>query len=269
MNIKFYAPHWGNTLPFDTFCKNVKSAGYDGVEMSLPFEKEEKQEILDNLKKNDLELIGQYWQSFERNPDEHAKNYEKFLWNLIDAKPVFINSQTGKDYFTFEQNKHLFDLAVRISEESGIRIIHETHRGKSLFAAHITHDYLTRIPNLRLTLDISHWCNVHESLLADQEEEVGLAIAHTDHIHSRVGHSEGPQVNDPRSPEWAEVLQAHLNWWDKVVAKHQINRTQLTVTTEFGPLPYMPAMPYTQLPLGNQWEINVYMKDLLKERYWG
>jgi len=269
MNIKFYAPHWGNTLPFETFCKNVKSAGYDGVEMSLPLETDEKQPILDVLEKNELELIGQYWQSIERNLSEHTRNYEKYLRNLIAAKPVFINCQTGKDYFTFEQNKSLFELAARLSEESGIRIIHETHRGKSLFAANITRDYLTRIPDLRITLDISHWCNVHESLLADQPDEVALAIAHTDHIHSRVGHPEGPQVNDPRAPEWAEALQAHLNWWDKIVAKHQANRSQLTVTTEFGPLPYMPSMPYTQLPLGHQWEINVYMMNLLKERYWG
>ena len=268
MNIKFYAPEWGNLLPFDIFCKNVKAAGYDGVEMALPFEQDEKQEILSSLKTYDLELIGQYWQSFERDLDEHARNYEKYLRNLIHANPVFINCQTGKDYFTFEQNKHLFELASRLSEESGIRIIHETHRGKSLFAANITHNYLTQIPDLRITLDISHWCNVHESLLADQSEEVELAIAHTDHIHSRVGHPEGPQVNDPRAPEWAGVLETHLNWWDHVIATHQKKQTTLTVTTEFGPATYMPVMPYTQLPLGNQWEINVYMMNLLKERYW-
>jgi len=267
MKIKFYAPHWGNTLPFNTFCQNVKAAGYEGVEMALPFEKEGKKEILDALQANELELIGQYWQSFERNLDEHAKNYAKYLRNLIEAEPVFINCQTGKDYFNFEQNSRLFELAAQMSAQSGIPIIHETHRGKSLYAANVTFDYLTRLPDLRITLDISHWCNVHESLLADQVEEVALAIAHTDHIHSRVGHPEGPQVNDPRAPEWAEVLEAHFGWWDKVVAKHEDEATNLTVTTEFGPATYMPVVPFTQMPLANQWEINVYMMNLLKGRY--
>ena len=214
-----------------------------------------------------LSLIGQYWQSFESDLDEHARNYEKYLRHLIAARPIFINCQTGKDFFTFEQNKQLFELADRISAETGVKIIHETHRGKALFAAHIAKDYLTRLPDVRICLDISHWCNVHESLLENQTDAVDLAIARTDHIHSRVGHPEGPQVNDPRAPEWEDTLQAHLAWWDKIVDTHATKGTQLTVTTEFGPATYMPVMPYTQLPVGNQWEINVFMMNLLKQRY--
>ncbi len=267
MKIKFYAPEWGNTLPFDIFCQNVKAAGYDGVEMALTFEMGEKTAILDILKHNELELIGQYWQSFERNIEEHAKNYEKYLHNLIEANPVLINCQTGKDYFNFDQNKRLFDLANRLSNESGIKIIHETHRGKCLFAAHIAKSYLTKIPKLRICLDISHWCNVHESLLEDQQEAIDLAITHTDHIHSRVGHPEGPQVNDPRAAEWTKNLNTHLAWWDKVVSVHLQNDTDLTITTEFGPATYMPTLPFTQMPVANQWEINVFMLNLLKGRY--
>ena len=267
MTIKFYAPEWGNTLPFDLFCQNVKAAGYDGIEMALPLEAIQHVPIVDTLQQYDLELIGQYWQSFESDPDEHAMNYEKYLRNLISARPVFINCQTGKDFFTFDQNKQLFELADRISAETGVRIIHETHRGKALFAAHIAHDYFIRLPDVRVCLDISHWCNVHESLLENQAEAVNLAISRTNHIHSRVGHPEGPQVNDPRAPEWEETLNAHLAWWDRVVQTHQAAGTQLTVTTEFGPATYMPVMPYTQLPIGNQWTTNVFMMKLLKQRY--
>lgn len=267
MNIEFYAPEWGNTLPFDTFCKNVKDAGYDGVEMALPFEPDEKQAILGALAAHGLKLIGQYWQSFEKDIDEHAANYERYLRNLIEARPVLINCQTGKDYFNAAKNQRLFALAEALSAESGIRIIHETHRGKSLFAAHVTMGYLRSDPDLRIALDISHWCSVHESLLADLPDEVSLAISRTEHIHSRVGHPEGPQVNDPRAPEWEEVLHAHLDWWDRVATRHAQNGTTLTITTEFGPAPYMPAMPYTRMPLVNQWDVNVYMMNLLRERY--
>ncbi len=272
MPIKFYAPQWGNTLPFALFCQNVKAAGYDGVEMALPLEAQESRIITDTLRQYGLELIGQYWQSFERDLNEHSRNYEKYLRNLIAANPVFINCQTGKDFFTFDQNKQLFDLADRISAEIGVKIIHETHRGKALFAAHIAQEYLTKLPDVRICLDISHWCNVHESLLDDQTEAVSLAISRADHIHSRVGHPEGPQVADPRAPEWELTLNTHLAWWDQVVETHRANGTNrsggpVTVTTEFGPATYMPVMPYTQLPIGNQWEINVFMMNLLKERY--
>ncbi|MFC5410344.1 sugar phosphate isomerase/epimerase family protein [Larkinella bovis] len=267
MTIRFYAPAWGNTLPFDSFCQQVKAAGYDGVEMALPFDEAEKSAVLDTLAKYDLELIGQYWQSLETDLDEHARSYEKYLRHLAAAKPRFINCQTGKDFYTFGQNKHLFDLAARISAETGVKIVHETHRGKAFFAAHITRDYLQKLPQVRLTLDISHWCNVHESLLENQAEAVQLAIAHTDHIHSRVGHPEGPQVNDPRAPEWAETLSAHLAWWDQVVEKHRTSATGLTITTEFGPATYMPVLPYTQMPVTSQWDVNVFMMKLLKARY--
>ncbi|RAJ94458.1 sugar phosphate isomerase/epimerase [Larkinella arboricola] len=269
MELTFFAPAWGNTLPFDQFCRNVKAAGYDGVEMALPFEEAEKSAILDTLAKHGLQLIGQYFQSFETDLDDHARNYEKYLRHLSAAQPVLINCQTGKDFFTFEQNQRLFELADRISGETGVKIIHETHRGKALFAAHITRDYLQKLPQIRLTLDISHWCNVHESLLENQTEAVQLAIQHTDHIHSRVGHPEGPQVNDPRAPEWAETLNTHLAWWDQVVARHRQSKTALTVTTEFGPATYLPVLPYTQMPVASQWDVNVFMLNLLKNRYSG
>ncbi|MEZ0607770.1 sugar phosphate isomerase/epimerase family protein [Fibrella sp. WM1] len=267
MHIKFYAPEWGNTLPFAEFCQNVKAAGYDGVEMALPLDPAEKKSLLGTLQQYGLELIGQYWQSVEPDLDAHCRSYETYLRHLIDARPVLVNCQTGKDFFTPEQNRQLFDLAARLSAETGVKISHETHWGKALFAAPVCRRFLTEHADIRLTLDISHWCTVHESLLDDQTEAVELAIARTDHIHSRVGHPEGPQVNDPRAPEWAATLKAHLAWWDRVVEQHRKAGTQLTITTEFGPAPYLPTLPYSREPVADQWAINVFMMNLLKARY--
>jgi hypothetical protein len=41
----------------------------------------------------------------------------------------------------------------------------------------------------------------------------------------------------------------------------------LTILTEFGPPNYLPALPYTRQPVANQWEINAYMRELLRKRY--
>ena len=126
---------------------------------------------------------------------------------------------------------------------------------------------MENIPELRITLDISHWCNVHESLLADQEETVNLALSRADHIHARIGHPEGPQVNDPRAPEWDEAVKSHLAWWDKIIEQKKKNGQRMTILTEFGPPYYMPALPYTQVPVADQWAINVHMMKLLRKRY--
>ena len=123
------------------------------------------------------------------------------------------------------------------------------------------------IPGLRITFDVSHWCNVSESLLQDQQETVDIALQRVDHVHARIGHPEGPQVNDPRAPEWDDAMKAHFAWWDKIVEIKKQQGDRLTILTEFGPPTYMPTLPYTQEPLADQWAINVHMKELLRKRY--
>ena len=92
------------------------------------------------------------------------------------------------------------------------------------------------------------------------------AVARADHIHARVGFPQGPQVNDPRAPEWKEALDHHLAWWDAVVAEHRGRKSDsLTITPEFGPR--RTCRPYrSREPLSDQWGVNLYMKDLLRAR---
>lgn len=267
MSIQYFCPLWGNTLSFNTFCKNVKEAGYDGVEMDLPLDVKERDRVLHTLKKHELSLIGQYWQSLEKDFKSNAKNYTKYLYHLAAANPALINAQTGKDYFSFEQNMQLIAIAKKISNETGVSIVHETHRGKFLFNIPVFKKAIHADDEIKIALDISHWCAVHESFLADQNSGVQSALKHTRHLHARIGHTQGPQVNDPRAPEWKATGDTFLAWWDKVVSLHSKMKKPLTITTEFGPLPYMPTMPYSNKPLAVQWDINLYMLQLLKDRY--
>ena len=187
------------------------------------------------------------------------------LENLTTGKPLFINTQTGKDFFSYEQNTGLIQIADEVSQKSGVKIIHETHRGKFTFAAHITAQFLQNIPELRLGLDLSHWCNVAESYLDDQPEALNLALSRTDHIHARVGFPEGPQIPDPRAPEWKEALDKHVGWWKKVIdLRREEGWTEFTITPEFGPYPYMTIIPFNRQPIANQWDVNLFMMKYLK-----
>jgi hypothetical protein len=180
---------------------------------------------------------------------------------------VYINCHSGRDHFTFDQNKAFIDVTTELAASSGIPIYHETHRSRILYSAPVAKQFMEKLPSLRLTLDISHWCCVHESLLEDQPETVQLALSRTDHIHTRVGHAEGPQVNDPRAPEWNNALITHLAWWDKVVEQKKKDGKPLTMLTEFGPVDYLPALPYTRQPVADQWDINHHMLTMLRKRY--
>ena len=267
MRISFFCTTWGNILPFPEFCARVKEAGYDGVEMDLPDDPMLASDRVAMLRDHGLRFIGQYWQSLESDFEANRENYRCHLEKLVATGPEFINAQTGKDYFSIDQNMALVEVANNITAETGVKVIHETHRGKFLFCLPKMTEALSRMPDLSITLDASHWCNVHESLLEDQPEAMSGAICAARHIHARVGHPEGPQVNDPRAPEWSDALSAHRLWWDQVVALHHQSDTALTVTPEFGPAPYMPEMPHTRAPLASQWDVNVHMMRMLRDRY--
>jgi sugar phosphate isomerase/epimerase len=265
----FICPYWGSEhMDFNDFIVKVKQAGYDGVEMGLPFDKGEKRGILDAIQNSGLAYIAQHYETHNSDFTTHTSQYEKRLYHLAEANPLFINSQTGKDYFSFEQNVELIELAKTVSQDTGIKIIHETHRGRFGFAVHIARRFIEYLDDLLLSFDVSHWCNVAESLLHDQEDAVQLAITRAEHIHARVGFEESPQIPDPRVPEWDDTLQRHLEWWDKIIENARWeNRDIFTITPEFGPFPYMQKQPFTQMPLSNQWDINHYMKDFLARRY--
>jgi len=269
MKINYCCPRWGSEdLTWDEFCAKVKAAGYDGVEAEIPFDETQKSEVVRALEKHGLLLVGQYYQSFEKDFEQHAKSFEKYLRHIAALKPVLIDSQTGKDYFSLEQNSKLFALAQKITDETGVRIAHETHRNKALFAAHISRELLAANPQARITADFSHWCNVSESLLEQQEEAVEMGISRAIHIHARVGYCESAQVPDPRIENWQPELNAHLSWWDRIVDRQVKSGTEVfTITPEFGPYPYMVHHPATNEPIASQWDINVHMMRLLRDRY--
>lgn len=270
MQLKFFCPRWGSeSIPWDEFAVKVKNAGYDGIEYGIANNTETSllETVWEQAEKQGLLMIPQHYETNHSDINHHRDEYAAWLEKIAPFKAIKVNSQTGKDFFTFEENKTLIDLASRFSERTGTPLYHETHRGKFSFAAHIVKQYLDRIPDLQLTLDISHWVNVAESYLENQQDTVELAIQRTAHLHSRVGYPEGPQVSDPRAPEWAEALAHHVAWWKRIAKKTSEESADavLTITTEFGPYPYLVHLPYSREPIASQWDINVYMMGVLRE----
>jgi sugar phosphate isomerase/epimerase len=260
---------WGYKGDWHQFCAATKKEGYDGIEVWFPDDANVQQELFTAIKNNGLQ-VGFLCAGSEPDPVVHLQTFKKKLDLIVSnkyQKPVYINCHSGKDYFTYEQNKLLIDHTTQVSRQSGLPVYHETHRSRMLFAAPITRNFIEKNPELRLTLDISHWCNVHESLLNDQQQTVDIALSRVEHIHARIGHAEGPQVNDPRAPEWENAVKAHIAWWDKVIERKKQKGEQMTMLTEFGPPDYMSTLPYTRQPLADQWAINVHMMKLLRSRY--
>nr|HNH61790.1 sugar phosphate isomerase/epimerase [Cyclobacteriaceae bacterium] len=140
----------------------------------------------------------------------------------------------------------------------------ETHRGRFTFHSASLLPYLQKYPNLKLTADFSHWCTVSETLLHDQHEILKHVFPRVRHIHARIGFEHSPQVNDPFAPEWKNHVDTFIGWWKEILSgEEQKEMPFMTITPEFGPVPYMPVMPYSQEPLADQWRVNVQIKNML------
>jgi len=261
-----FATNWGYEGSWKEFASRIKSLGYDGAELWYPTDSKQRNEILSVFRDHALQL-GFLIGSGERDFQKHLSQFRSSLEGAAAAKPVYINCHSGRDHFAFEQNQKFIELTTEVSKRSGVPVYHETHRGRILYSAPVALKYVENLPDLRITFDVSHWCNVHESLLADQQETLSQALNRVDHIHARIGHPEGPQVNDPRAPEWNDAVQAHFAWWDTVVTRKKNEGKLMTFLTEFGPVDYMPALPFTRQPVADQWEINKHMLDTLRARY--
>ena len=265
MRLEVYYPLWGSEMtPLPEYCEKLVQEGYSGVEAFIPDQGVDGEEFLRTLEEHGLKFIAQHALTLEPDFQKHREIHSARLRRLAALRPEFLSSQTGRDYFSFEQNSELLDIADEISAETGVPIIHETHRGRFSFAAHALRPYLEALPELRLTLDISHWCVVSESLLEDQEETVSLALRRAEHLHARVGGPQTPQIIDPRSPVWQREVSRHLGWWRRVAErKVKEKRDRMTVTVEFGPVPYTTVHPENGKPLIDQWEANLAIRDLL------
>jgi len=260
------ATNWGFNGNYDEFCSKAKKEGYDGAEIWWPSDEKDRNALLNAVAKHNLKIAFLYG-SGDKDFTKNEAEFQQVITEIAKTKPLYINCHSGKDYFTSEQKGKLITFASSVAASSGIPVYHETHRGRALYSAPVTHELMMKCPNLKLTLDVSHWCNVHESLLQDQEETMALTLARTEHIHARIGHAEGPQVNDPRAPEWDYAVKTHFAWWDKIVERKKAEGKPITFLTEFGPPDYLPTLPYTRQPVASQWDINVYMLQTLRKRY--
>lgn len=262
----FFQTNWGFEGSWEAFFLKTKSSGYDGVEVWLPKNARVQQEVSKGLKKHQLKVIYLCGTNKSLSFKESLLAYENDLKRAIVQKPYAINSHTGSDFFSFEQNMKFLKLANDLSNKYNIPIHHETHRGRFSYALPETKRYLNSDSAFRLTLDISHWMVVHESLLAQQQQLLDEVMERTDHVHARVGFEEGPQVNNPQAPEWDKALNRHLSIWESIILSHWKTGKPMTITTEFGPPNYLPTAPFTQKPLSNQWEANVFIMKAIKEQ---
>jgi len=199
---------------------------------------------------------------------EHLLSLKAQIDECLDAEPIFFNCHSGSDTWNMTEAEDFYGAALEMEKKIGVGLSHETHRLRYFANPWNTRHILNRFPGLKLTCDLSHWVCVAERLLQDCGDIIDLCAVHCQHIHARVGFEEGPQVPDPRAPEWSTHLEAHETWWDKMWKAQKARGFQFsTLTPEFGPPPYLHTMPYTQHPVADLNTICDWMSERQRGRF--
>jgi sugar phosphate isomerase/epimerase len=263
---------WGVDESWATFLPKAKATGYEAIEVNvLELAPARRIELVARLGELGLGLVAQiFTNGFIPGGDvaTHVDSFRVQCEVAVAMKPRLINCHSGRDAFTRDE---AFDFFRRVvAHESGlpVPVAHELHRGRVFCAPWSTTPILDAFPTLKVTADFSHWVNVCERLIDDQLPAIRKVADHCVHLHARVGHAQGPQVNDPRAPEWAAELAAHERWWDlcwSAMAWRGVG--EATLTPEFGPPSYQPTAPFTRRPLADLAEICDWMMRRQRERF--
>jgi hypothetical protein len=261
MQLKVYKALWGDAefAATEADFERIKSAGYDGIEFQAP--KTDPATWQSWLKTQGLDYVGMVFPATKEAIADAVKEQAAF-------GPQKITMHSGRDKMTFDEGCAFLEEALRVEESVGIPIAHETHRHRLFFTPWNTAQYLEKFPELKLCTDFSHWCCVCESMLRDMEDWVTMACKRSIHIHGRVGWEESAQVSDPRAPEYADRVERHEEWWDRIwEAHHERDEKEITFTPEYGPPGYMATLPFTRQPVASLWDVCLWGAERIRERW--
>lgn len=245
---KFPAEQWEQAFP------QVKQAGYDGIETRVP-EPAQRKRLRKLLDRHQFQYIAMIFTA-GKTVGEHIDSFRTQVRDAKTLKPKFIVCHSGRDAFSPEEADRFFAAALDIETAENISVAHETHRGRILFNPWATERLLQRFAELKLCVDFSHFVCVAERLIDDCGPIIDLCGERCLHIHARVGYEEGPQVPDPRAPEYAPHLKAHEAWWRRIWdLQERAGRKETTMDPEFGPPGYLHTLPHTNVPVADLWDI--------------
>ena len=274
--INIYKTAWGlvgegNRYPsILDFIDSARDEQYIGVEFPvfyLDADPAQPEDVKGRIEELDLDFIAliatrtENWGDY----DAHLEDFRSQARSAaaLGARKAAVHA--GADSFGAERGKAFIETCMAIAFDAGIEPCFETHRARILFNPFVCAELLTRLPELRLTSDLSHWLLVVDRVPNDIMDLFELASARSGHLHARIGHEKSPQVTEPADPAWQEHVELFRRWWQISVDAAAERGAPLSITPEFGPPPYMHAEPYTGHPSADLVAANEWMRERLED----
>jgi len=255
MQVQFYKALWGMPETVPAAIQKIHDAGFDGIEAPLGQIRAVR----------DAGFTGPVIPMlFGDNPATLAEEIEA----CKAVRPTKITIHAGTERMDVEAGKAFFAKLLPSVKDSGLEVNFETHRGRLLYEPIGTAKLLQEFPDLFVCADLSHWTVVCGNMLDGYGTELPLVYARTRHIHARVGHTEGPQVPDPRAAYWSGAVDKFFTFWEGMkAAAEKRGDTVLTIDPEFGPPNYLWTNPKDGQPLADLWDVCVWTRDEIKRRW--
>ena len=244
---------WGVATADAAFYDKTAASGlYGAIETPiLRMDANAKAALTDALQRHQWQLITQAFTG-GNTVQEHVDSFKKLADEAVAFGCALINFHSGRDAFNAAETREFYRQVLAYEQQLPVPVAHETHRGRVFYSPWTTKPVLDEFPQLKLTADFSHWVCVAERIIDDQIDIITQVAERTVHIHARVGYGEGPQVPDPRAPEYAAEVAAHERWWDLVWESMQRRGLAVaTLTPEFGPPAYLHTLPHTNVPVAD------------------
>lgn len=226
----------GRELNMEEKFQLISESGFQGIDAFTPEPGESAEQWRELLKQYELGLSVNV---YPRSVDEMREALERAsAYGGIRA----INVQVLTPFVTGEAAVSLLTGIADLAYEYKLPVNVETHRGTITQDLIRTVEYVERIPNLRLTADLSHYVLAGEMLHVPEQAEAyfQLLLSRADCIHARLSNGEQIQVDigtDGSHP----MLERYGLWWKNGMHSWQQSHPDggsLLFIPELGPPPY-------------------------------
>jgi hypothetical protein len=251
--------------------EKLAEAGFTGIMGRLPEEREAEAW---------RRLLDQYGFSFGIHSFPHKP---EDLRELLQAAKQFgvqyVNSQVMDSLVIGQPATQLLEGLVAEARSAEVPYFVETHRGRVTQDLHRTVEYVKAVPDLRLTIDLSHYIVAGEVTGSDDsmlQRITGLfnnLFQRTSSIHARISNGEQVQVDVGPSGEHP-MVEHFMGWWERGMAywlKEAQQGHVLPFVTELGPPDYAITNPTylsgNHVEISDRWEQALVLKKLGEEAW--
>ena len=238
-----------------------KDAGLEGVECWLSDDNEK--EVTEALRRYGLRL------ALGHRPFK-LEDTQKLIERAVRVGADYVMAQPADAYTPVDVVAKLVTEGRKVANDAGLCYFVETHRNNFTETIPQTLALIERVPEIRITADLSHFVVVGEfyGWEAERAHERMLPILErVSHIHGRISNGEQVQVDcgDGSTP-WARFFVklwtlAMLNW-KAGAAPGDI----LPFSSELGPPRYAITTPEGK-EISDRWEQGLLMTRLAKEAW--